>query len=309
MLFSRNQVLLAKIETLRGSDSSPVGADAVLCGEVYPTIDGNELSRISVRDSISALQKKYAKKKVTFSIAVELKGSGAAGTAPEWAPLVRACGNKEVVSAGVDCQYSPENQDADMDSVTIYLYKDGRVWKAVGCLGNMSINMNAGEYPIATFSMVGKLSTVADATNPTPTYDSGDPIQIQNLGFSFGSWNDAVMRNFTFATGNTIGDRDDVNSADGYKGPFISARDPVWSARIEAVLEATNSFFADFLASDTSVFDISHGSVAGNIVEFDAPKAGYMAPVPSSESSLEMYDLSGQLLENVSEDNWLLTVK
>lgn len=308
MLFSRNQVLCAKIETTRSTDASPTGADAILCGEVFPTIDGTELSRISVRDSISALQKKYTKKKVSFSIAVELKGSGSAGTAPEWAALLRSCGAKETVDAGVSCAYTPENQDADMDTCTIYLYKDGRVWKAVGCMGNFSISMEAGQYPIATFTMAGKLSNVVDASNPTPTYDSGDPVQLQSLGFSFGAWDDAVMRNFSFASGNTIGDRDDLNSADGYKGAFISAHDPTWSARIEAVLEATASFFSDFLDSDTVIFDITHGTVGGNIIEFDAPKAGYAAPVPAGENSLEMYDLGGQLLESVSEDNWVLTV-
>ena len=44
-------------------------------------------------------------------------------------------------------------------------------------------------------------------------------------------------------------------------------------------------------------------------MQFDAPKASLGAPAPSNENSLEMYDLSGQLLENVSEDDWTLTVK
>ena len=48
MLFSRNQVLLVKVENTRGTDSTPTGAaNAVLCGEIQPTIDGQNIQDIA----------------------------------------------------------------------------------------------------------------------------------------------------------------------------------------------------------------------------------------------------------------------
>jgi hypothetical protein len=307
MLFTRNQVLLAKVETTRGTDITPTGTDAIKCGVVDVTVDGRDLQTMAVQNSIAALQKRLVNKKMTFMISLELKGSGAAGTAPESSPLLQACGLTETVNAGVDVAYTPENTDGDMKSCTIYLFKDGIKWAAVGCMGNMEVTADAGSYLVATFTMVGKFSSVADAANPTPTYDSTDPVQVESYGFSFGSWNDAVARSFGFASGNTVGDRNDINSSDGYRGPFISARDPVWNANIEAVLEATNTFWDDFTNRDTVALDFTHGTTAGNILSFAAPKANYDAPRPADEQSILMYSLSGQLLEDSGEDNFTLT--
>ena len=68
MLFTRNQVLLAKTETTRGVDASPDGTNAVKCDVVNPQVDGKEITNPAVRNSISALAKKFVNKTVSFSI-------------------------------------------------------------------------------------------------------------------------------------------------------------------------------------------------------------------------------------------------
>jgi hypothetical protein len=309
LLFDRNQVVLVKIEVTRGTDISPVGADAIKCGTVYPTVDGQNLERIAVSNSIAALQRKFIQKVIRMSIPVEVKGSGAAGTAPKQGRLLQCCGMTETINAGVSAAYAPENDDADMKSCTIYVYKAGLCFKAVGCMGTFRWNHAPEGYSVLTFDIEGIFSDVADEPNPTPTYDSTDPIQVQSAGFSFGAWHDAVCQGFTLNANNTVGRRPDINSADGLAGMFISGRDPQWGANIEAVLEAENSFWSDFEDYDTVALDIAHGTVAGNIVEFDAPKAGYFPPQIGEQNSVNTYALSGQLLEDSSEDNFTLTYR
>jgi hypothetical protein len=308
LLFDRNQCLLAKVEAVRGTDAAPTNADdAVRCAVLNPTIDGQPLERFDV-STLSAQQEKLVNKKMSFSIQVYLKGSGAAGTAPDWGALMLGCGTKETVTPVTSVVYAPENHDTSMKSVTIWLYKDGLLFKAVGCMGNASLDLQAGQYPVLTFQMSGKFSSVADAALVTGTYDTTDPVQVASVGLSFGAWNDAVCRNFGMETGNQVADRLDVNSSDGFHSSFIGARNPRWSARIEAVLEATNDFFADWLANTTMALDLAIGAAAGNIASIAAPKAASAAPKLAADGSLNMYDLGGQLLESSAEDNWTITL-
>jgi hypothetical protein len=309
MLFERNQVVLVKVEGTPGTDAVPVGTDAVKCGVVDVSIDGKQLSDPSVRNSISAEARRYVNKTVKVSIPVAVKGSGAAGSAPECAALLQACALKQTLSAGVSAAYTPVNVAADMKTCTIHIHKDGFAIKAVGCMGELTFVGQAGEYALFTFDMQGKFSSAADATNPTPTYDAVDPEEVKASGFEFGAYKEAVARNFGFNTGNNIVSRPNVNAADGLEPYIVTARDPQWNSNIEAVLEATNPFWADFIARDSVTLAFVHGSTAGNIVEFSGPKANFDAPKLGGEDSINMYSLTGQLLETTGEDNFSITFK
>jgi hypothetical protein len=310
MLFERNQVVLAKGEgATPGTDASPTGTDAIKCGLVDVTVDGKQLNDLAVRSSISAEPRRFVNKTVRISIPVAVKGSGAAGTAPEIDPLLQACALKATTSAGVSVAYTPLNTAADMKTCTIYVYKDGLVIKAVGCMGELTFNGQAGEFATFTFDMQGKFASASDASNPTPTYDDVDPIEVKTYGFSFGSYNDAVARNFGFTSGNNLVSRPNINAADGLEPFMVTARDPQWSSTIEAVLEVTNTFWGDFIDRDTVALDFAHGTVAGNTVEFAAPAANYDAPRMAGEDSIQMYNLSGQLLESSGKDNFTITFK
>lgn len=277
-LFTRNQVLAAKIETEPGTDIVPAGADAIKCAPVDVTVDGKSLEDPSVRSSISAQPRRFVNKIVRFTISVVLKGSGDADTPPEISPLLQSCAMEETVNAETSVVYNPVNAAADMKTCSIYVWKDGLCIKAAGCMGNIRAMFQAGEYAMITFEMEGKFVNAVDAVNPTPTYDTTTAIEVKNGGLSFGSWDDAVARNFEFNTGNTLVARGNVNASDGLEAYIVTARDPNWGANIEAVLEATNTFWADYIARDTVALDFTHGTVAGNIVEFAAPKANFDAP-------------------------------
>lgn len=309
MLFERNQVLLAKVEVTPGTDAVPVGTDAVKCGIVDVSVDGKQLTDPSVRNSISAEPRRYVNKTVKISIPVAVKSAGAAGSAPECAALLQACALKQTLSAGVSAAYAPVNTVADMKTCTIHIHKDGLAIKAVGCMGELSFAGQAGEFAMFTFDMQGKFASAADVANPTPTYDAVDPEEVKDAGFEFGAYTAAVARSFGFTTGNNIVSRPNVNAADGLEPYIVTARDPQWNSNIEAVLEATNSFWADFIARDTVALAFVHGATAGNIVEFSGPKANFDAPKLGGEDSIGMYSLAGQLLETTAADNFTLTFK
>jgi hypothetical protein len=312
LLFSRNQVVLAKVETTAGTDATPTGSDAILCEVINPTVEGDSLENNVVRSSISAQPTNYINKKVKATIVVRAKGSGDPDTPPEFAPLLKSCALKEniVSTEGSECvEYTPANTATNMKTCTIYIYKDGLLVKAVGCMGNMRFSGRYSEYPSLEFEMEGLFAGISDASNPTPTYDATEPVEMKSEGFAFGSCGDAVAREFGFETGNTLVSRGNINSATGLMPYIITERDPKWSSTVEAVLEATNSFWGDYQNRTTVALSLTHGSTSGNIVMFEASKANFDAPTFSEESSLNMYGLSGQLLETSGEDNFKLTFK
>lgn len=313
MRFERNQILLAGIEDEAGVLETLTGANAIKCGIASAEVDGKQLNDPYVRNSISAEPERFVNKTVRISIPVAVKGSGAAGTVPEFGPLLRACALKQdiilVESTPTKVEYTPRNKGDEMETCSIYLYKDGLVIQACGCMGELSFMGQAGEFAMFNFEMQGKFVTAKDEANPTPTYQNVDPVEVKSAGFAFGAWADAVARSFGFNTGNTLVSRPNVNAADGLEPYLVTARDPRWQARIEAVLEDDNTFWADYIARDTSALAFAHGSEAGNIVEFAAAKANFAAPRTDAEDSILIYDLGGQLLETSGEDNFKITIK
>lgn len=311
MLLDKNQVLLAKVESTKGTDANPTAsADAILCSVVNPTVDGQNLQNPVVRNSISAMPNKYVNKEMTFQIELPLKGSGTAGVAPEFGPLLQACGLGESVTENTSVAYSPVSSESAMKSVTVYLYKDGILFKAYGCVADVSSANSAGEYPMLTFNVRGKFGGVSDSTNPaSPVYDETDPIEVKDYGFKFGTWANGVIRDFGFETNNTITTRRNINAEDGIESSGVTARDPQYSATVEAVPESTHPFWQNYTDNETSALEFTHGTVAGNIVTFSAPKANYNAPSSSSEDGIFMYSITGQLLEDDGNDNFTLTFK
>lgn len=100
-LYSRNAVLLAKIETTEGSDSSPSGAaNAILCSELsIEPLAGSSVDLAYIRPYFGRSQSIRVEDYVTITLTVDLAGTATAGTAASWGPLLRACGMAETLLA------------------------------------------------------------------------------------------------------------------------------------------------------------------------------------------------------------------
>lgn len=99
-LLTRRRILLAKIETTYNTDSSPVAANAMLIRNMEMTpLDSEIVSRDLVRPYFGNYDQIIAAQKVGVTFEVELQSSGTAGVAPNYGPLMRACGMSETVTA------------------------------------------------------------------------------------------------------------------------------------------------------------------------------------------------------------------
>lgn len=99
-LLSRKRLILSKIESPYGTDSSPSGTDAILVRnlEISP-IEADVVSRDLIRPYLGNYDQLLAQTRVVVTFQVEMAGSGTAGTAPRFSSLLRACGMAETITA------------------------------------------------------------------------------------------------------------------------------------------------------------------------------------------------------------------
>jgi hypothetical protein len=100
-LYSRNAVLLAKIETTEGSDSGPTGtANAVLVSDLsVEPLAGGELDLSYIRPYFGISPSIRTENYLTAQFTVDFAGTATAGTAPPWGPLARGCAFAETLTA------------------------------------------------------------------------------------------------------------------------------------------------------------------------------------------------------------------
>lgn len=100
-LYSRNAVLLAKIETTEGTDSTPTGSsNAILCSELsIEPLAGSSVDLAYVRPYFGKSPSIRVEDYATVSLTVDFAGTSSAGTAAPWGPLIRACGMSETLLA------------------------------------------------------------------------------------------------------------------------------------------------------------------------------------------------------------------
>jgi len=204
-LLLRKRLILVETESSYGSDPTPTGADAVLVKGLEITPQSSDVvSRDLIRPYLGASQQLLANTRVECSFSVELAGSGAAGTAPQYGKALKACGLAETVVANTSVTYDPVS--ASFSSVTIHYLIDGVRHKVTGCRGNVAITANVGEIPTLDFTFTGIYVAPDDSALVTPVYaNQDDPLIFKNgntSSFALLSYAGA-LQSFSFDLGNS----------------------------------------------------------------------------------------------------------
>lgn len=275
-------VVLAKIESVYGTDPTPTaGANAILCSapEVEPL--GRRLNRENVKPYYGADVGLNIGEGVKVSFSVELKGSGAAGTAPEIGPLIRACNFTETITPGVKVDYDPNSAPDTGESATIHFYRHDILHKITGCRGTFGFELKAGEYGEMSFEFTGLYQGPVDSTIPaSPTFNTTQPARFLSASFAIDTYS-ARIENLKADMNNQISRRPDANAATGILEYFIGGREVKGECDPEAVALATKDFWAMWANSSQVALTGTVGTAAGNkcvitgpAVQADTPKYG-----------------------------------
>lgn len=274
-LLYNKRLLLAKTESTYGTDPTPTGAaNAILVRnlDVQP-IDAEQVNRDLVRPYLGAsdILISNVRSRVTFE--VEMAGSGAAGTAPKYGPLLRACGMAETITASTKVEYTPVSES--FSSATIYFNIDGVTHKIKGCRGTVTLNMQVGQIPVYQFELMGIYVAPVDASysDVNAVYTGFQaPLVFNNTnssGFQFHSYA-AELQSLELQVGMDMVYRELVGNT---KEVLLTNRNTTGTAQFDAVTIATKDYFTAATSSSTGNCTVTHGTVAGNKVKLTVPRA------------------------------------
>ena len=298
-LLTRQTVLLAKTEVTYGTDPTPAAANAIAAFDVQVTPSVQTVTRPLYKATIGASQPIAGFKDIEISFKTELKGSGAAGTAPETAPLFKACAMEETVDSGVSVTYSPVSDD--LDSVTIYVYKDGTLHKLHGGMGTFSIDASVGQITTISWTFQGKTAAESQTAHPgSEVYDSTVPVALTSAGLSYGGWS-AIATKATLDIGNTVAQRPSMNESDGVIGYMITSRETKGGIDPEAD-PTTFDVWAALKAADSDAFSITIGATAGNICDIDCPACVLTGAPYGDRNGIVTHDLGFICAESSGDD-------
>lgn len=212
-----------------------------------------------------------ANKRVSVTFDVELSGSGTAGTAPAYGPVLKACGLSETTVVDTSVTYAPVS--GTFDSVTIYCFYDGTRHKITGCRGTASFTLNAGELPTISFNMTG-LYNAPDDTALSGTFtvaNQAAALEVSDANVTtntFHGVSNACVETLSFALNNEYSFRP-VLCGDSV---VLTNRAPGGNAVIEAPAIGTTDYFAKAVAVATGSSIFTLGATGGNITTLNMPQ-------------------------------------
>lgn len=283
----RKTAILAKTETTYGTDSVPTGAaNAILVSNASFNLAYNNVERNFIRPFFGGSGQLAGTRFVECSFEVELANSGTAGTAPAWAPLLRACGMAEAVLASpARVEYTPVS--ASFSSVTIYYHIDGVRRVALGCMGNVEFMLNEGAAPMLRFTFAGMDGGRTATADPTVTLTAFRAPQVVsdvnsgdiNLGATYAA---GVLSSGTSypSRGLSINLQNTVSRKAILGGQAVQISDRNVQAQCQLDLTAAQevSFLTDINANTNTTLGFSHSTGAGVGILLHAPQVQRIDP-------------------------------
>jgi len=309
-LIKNRAVLWAKQEVTYNTDPVPVtGTNDFLVENLDGPKPANARAykRSPVRPSFGKLKPIYGGHLAEVSFDVECKGSGTAGTAPEWGAVLKSCGIGETIVGGTSVTYKPIS--TAIPSLTLYIFRDGKRQIMTGCrVAALKGAVMVGEVMKLSFSFVGHHVSETDVALPTPTYDSPVPVVALSAAVSFDSFS-GIFTKIEWDAGIEIARPASINAADGYGEIQITGRDVTGSIDIEDTLVATYDFLTKW--KNNTAFVVTTGvigSVAGNRWQLSFPAVTIQGQDPGDKEGLLTRDIKFNAAESTGDDEFSLVL-
>lgn len=309
-LLVRKTAILAKIESVYGTDPVPTGAANALLIAGEPNVspmDMKVVDRNILRTFFGNSEKLPTGifSKVDFSC--EIAGAGAAGTVPAWGVLLRACAFAETISAGGSVAYQPVTDN--LEAATIYFNKSGVLHKLTGARGSVKLGFTVDGIPKFDFSFTGLFNPATDTALPSLTLSGWKtPLPVNHT-------NTPTFTIHSYAAKLQMLDIDVAADISAYvllndtEHVEIVDRKPGGKIVMEATTVAQKDWWTTVKNITTGTLNLVHGTTAGNIVQIDAPKVQIFNPTYSNFQGVAM--LNGDLVfaPNTGNDELVITAK
>ena len=314
----KNTLVTAKVQTTPGMDAAPTGAaNAVLMSEGSITpLDAQAIDRSLIRGYFGGSEQLVGPASVKLTYAVELAGSGTAGTAPAWGQLLQGCAVAEgLLTTPARVEYMPASTGLKM--LTQYYYDDGALHKLIDSMGNCTLSAKVGERPMLRFEWVGLDGGIAVAPNATGVFTpwkkpvamtKANVIDITLGGtYAAGALSGGTLYN---STGLELNFGNVVNFSAMLSTETVDISDRQSTATIELELTAVQevALMAAVKANETQSLGFTIGTAAGNKVLIFAPAVQLTNPRKSELNGKRLIGFDLRLVPVNGNDEWRIVV-
>jgi hypothetical protein len=256
---SMQSLLLAKPETVDGTDASPaVATDGIMILE--PIEAAGDMAFKTPREKLAvgaAIQSspplKPTGSKGAWSSNVHVRGARngllfSASNLPELHPFWISAGYAATVTTTGGAEtvlYKPA--PTNLLGHTEYYYVDGRLYKLLGTRADIDLSFDAGGPLVAAIKRQG-LYSYSDATLPTVvsgTYGASQPPIAENvaLAINFGSsFTAGIIRKFSLSSGTKIAQRPNANVTGALMPDRVRSRGSKFTITLEDELGSVQDF-------------------------------------------------------------------
>jgi len=296
VVLTRNALVLAKVETTYRTDPTPtVGANAIEAQDITITEQSPPLERQAQIGNLSRLPSILGERSVDVSFKAIMFGSGSAGTAPRVGALLKGCALEETITGGTSVEYTPRS--TGIESVTLWVYKGGRVHKVTGCRGSVKATCEAGQFMMYEFNFSGYRSAAPTvAAISTPTLDTTTAV-CKNGTLSYNSKTTLIGKMLDWDLANTLAKRADLSDALAIQGFEITGRAPVASFNPETQVETSYDFRGDVL---TNQRELSY--TVGGLLTITMPKFNPFEPELEDDNGMLRDKIAGEMAQNTGDD-------
>lgn len=306
-IYWRDKKILFKLEGTYGTDAAPTGAaNAILGFDVtLKPMEGQDQERDLEQPGMSANGTIPLDLHSKLTLTVDLSTSGAAGTAPAWGPLLRACAVAETITAGTSVEYTPIVDG--QESGTVHISIGGTRYVMLGVRGTAEFMLDAQATPKIKFDLTGLFKLPTDTAAPAVDLASWtEPLVVSHNNtpvFTIGG-TALVMKTAKLALGNKVEPRFLV----GAERVLITDKSELFETTVEAQPLAAFNPFQMAMAMTQVPVAVTHGTEAGKIASLSLPTAQMQRPGLSQSQGIKEWPL--RLVPRAATENgqWALTL-
>jgi hypothetical protein len=312
-LLARKKQIITKVESTKGTEATGMASeDAVVAAdEINFEYAPEEVVRNPLRSSLSPLESIPGPAIATVTCRTEIKGSGTGQTPPSWGAMLRACGFTETVNTST-VVYALDSDDADTDTISIWVYNDGIVDKVIGARGTVSFDLNANQLPYMNFTFSGIYSDRATVAMATEDFESTIPDKwyAASLAFTGGiaiAGANLCVSSLSLDMNNDIAVKQCVNAASGLTYAILTGRDAGGTINPDRVLVATEDWTSHINTPTTGALAWNVGSGAGETVAFSCPYTQIISIADGDEEGVSKDDLTFKIRGSSGDDEITIT--
>lgn len=301
--------IAAKVEASPGVTETLAAADVILAENfVWSPKYGNS-ENAGMNGTFSKEPGASGTQAVEFSFDVNLKGSGTAGTAPNWRSAMMSCGMSETIVGGTSVTYA----FASPESYFTYGFEvpglggagEDLIFRATGCQCGWKFAWKGGELLKVSFNGMGVIVTApADGTVlGAPTWDTTAPQVFLAPSLTVHGVASLPFETLEVDSGTELAMRPNANSATGLLTAQITGRRVKGSIDVEAMKLATFNPYTRITANTTGAISMSPIGAAGNRVDMDMPKVRITGSDHSARAGALVQKLAFEALRSANAGN------